>query len=134
MFAPKIDGDGVIYKFKTRLVDHGDRQYVFVPDPEDDGGWINLKGLTELKTFTPSVTAAPGRALLSMATSQELEGDIKTAFLNGDLRAEVYFLQPLGFVNPNPNLVWRLQEALWSQTSTSVQVVEADHRLERRWV
>ncbi|GJT08458.1 retrovirus-related pol polyprotein from transposon TNT 1-94 [Tanacetum coccineum] len=40
--------------------------------------------------------------------------DIKTAFLNGILREEVYVSQPNGFVNlDNPNHVYRLKKALY---------------------
>nr|GFA07213.1 hypothetical protein [Tanacetum cinerariifolium] len=41
--------------------------------------------------------------------------DVKTAFLNGILREEVYVNQPDGFVDPdNPNHVYRLKKALLS--------------------
>ncbi|GJU29915.1 retrovirus-related pol polyprotein from transposon TNT 1-94 [Tanacetum coccineum] len=40
--------------------------------------------------------------------------DVKTAFLNGELRGEVYVNQPKGFVDPNnPNHVYRLKKALY---------------------
>ncbi|GJR00381.1 retrovirus-related pol polyprotein from transposon TNT 1-94 [Tanacetum coccineum] len=40
--------------------------------------------------------------------------DVKTAFLNGNLREEVYVSQPDGFVNPyNPNYVYMLKKALY---------------------
>nr|GEY88967.1 retrovirus-related Pol polyprotein from transposon TNT 1-94 [Tanacetum cinerariifolium] len=40
--------------------------------------------------------------------------DVKTAFLNGNLREEVYVSQPNGFVDPdNPNYVYKLKKALY---------------------
>ncbi|GJX90989.1 retrovirus-related pol polyprotein from transposon TNT 1-94 [Tanacetum coccineum] len=40
--------------------------------------------------------------------------DVKTAFLNGILRGEVYVSQPNGFVDPeNPNHVYKLKKALY---------------------
>nr|GEX20255.1 retrovirus-related Pol polyprotein from transposon TNT 1-94 [Tanacetum cinerariifolium] len=40
--------------------------------------------------------------------------DVKTAFLNGNLREEVYVSQPDGFVDPdNPNHMYKLKKALY---------------------
>nr|GFC33061.1 hypothetical protein [Tanacetum cinerariifolium] len=40
--------------------------------------------------------------------------DAKTAFLNGNLREDVYVSQPYGFVDPdNPNHVYKLKKALY---------------------
>ncbi|GKB69008.1 retrovirus-related pol polyprotein from transposon TNT 1-94 [Tanacetum coccineum] len=40
--------------------------------------------------------------------------DVKTAFLNGNIREEVYVSQPGGFVDPdNPNHVYKLKKALY---------------------
>nr|GEZ93593.1 copia protein [Tanacetum cinerariifolium] len=40
--------------------------------------------------------------------------DVKTVFLNGNLREEVYVSQPDGFVDPdNPNHVYKLTKALY---------------------
>nr|GEX22659.1 retrovirus-related Pol polyprotein from transposon TNT 1-94 [Tanacetum cinerariifolium] len=40
--------------------------------------------------------------------------DVKTAFLNGPLKEEVYVIQPKGFIDPEfPNHVYRLKKALY---------------------
>nr|GFC61043.1 retrovirus-related Pol polyprotein from transposon TNT 1-94 [Tanacetum cinerariifolium] len=40
--------------------------------------------------------------------------DVKTAFLNSNLREEVYISQPDGFVDPdNPNHMYKLEKALY---------------------
>nr|GEU92878.1 ribonuclease H-like domain-containing protein [Tanacetum cinerariifolium] len=45
---------------------------------------------------------------------ERLEMDVKTAFLNGNLREEVYVSQPDGFVDQdNPNHVYKLKKALY---------------------
>ena len=40
--------------------------------------------------------------------------DVKSAFLNGYLKEEIYVKQPLGFENPDfPNHVFKLNKALY---------------------
>nr|GEW72086.1 reverse transcriptase [Tanacetum cinerariifolium] len=50
------------------------------------------------------------------------EMDVKTAFLNGPLKEEVYVAQPDGFIDPDhPEKVYRLRKALYGlkQASTA---------------
>nr|GEY67672.1 retrovirus-related Pol polyprotein from transposon TNT 1-94 [Tanacetum cinerariifolium] len=67
--------------------------------------------------------------------------DVKTAFLNNELKEEVYVSQPKGFVDPDhPTHVYRLKKALyglkhapracWSsmkQKSTAISTIEAEY-------
>lgn len=46
--------------------------------------------------------------------------DVKTAFLNGDLKEEIYMEQPEGFILPGQDhLVCRLHRALYGLTQAS---------------
>ncbi|GJZ00699.1 retrovirus-related pol polyprotein from transposon TNT 1-94 [Tanacetum coccineum] len=54
------------------------------------------------------------RLLLIMNMDILIQMDVKTAFLNGNLREEVYVSQPDGFVDPDkPNYVYKLKKALY---------------------
>nr|GFA10791.1 hypothetical protein [Tanacetum cinerariifolium] len=57
------------------------------------------------------------RIFLAYATHRNMvvyQMDVKTAFLNGNLREEAYVSQPDGFVDPdNPNHVYKLKKALY---------------------
>ncbi|GJU44983.1 retrovirus-related pol polyprotein from transposon TNT 1-94 [Tanacetum coccineum] len=67
--------------------------------------------------------------------------DVKTTFLNGKLKEEVYVCQPEGFVDPDhPTHVYRLKKALYSlkqapqacwsskkQKSTAISTTEAEY-------
>nr|GFB10431.1 hypothetical protein [Tanacetum cinerariifolium] len=57
------------------------------------------------------------RIFLAYATHKNIvvyQMDVKTAFLNGNLREEVYISQPDGFVDlNNPNHVYKLKKALY---------------------
>nr|GFC80008.1 uncharacterized mitochondrial protein AtMg00810-like [Tanacetum cinerariifolium] len=57
------------------------------------------------------------RIFIANAASRNMtvyQMDVKTAFLNGDLKEEVYVRQPEGFVNPDhPTHVYRLKKALY---------------------
>ena len=46
--------------------------------------------------------------------------DIKTAFLNGHLKEELYMMQPEGFVDPeNANKVCKLQRSIYGLVQAS---------------
>ncbi|GKG63054.1 gag-pol polyprotein, partial [Tanacetum coccineum] len=51
---------------------------------------------------------------LSLVAKGYAQMDVKTAFLNGPLKEEVYVAQPDGFIDPDhPEKVYRLRKALY---------------------
>ncbi|GJZ76678.1 retrovirus-related pol polyprotein from transposon TNT 1-94 [Tanacetum coccineum] len=91
-----------ILKNKARLVAHGYRQE---------------EGIDFEESFTPVARLEAVQIFLVFPTHMNMtvyQMDVKTAFLNGILREEVYVSQPDGFVDPNkPNHVCRLMKALY---------------------
>ncbi|GKC84210.1 retrovirus-related pol polyprotein from transposon TNT 1-94 [Tanacetum coccineum] len=80
--------------------------------------WIYKVKLDELgESFTLVARLEAIRIFLAFAAHMNMvvyQMDVKTAFLNGNLREEVYVSQPDGFVDPNkPNYVYKLKKALY---------------------
>nr|GFA54742.1 retrovirus-related Pol polyprotein from transposon TNT 1-94 [Tanacetum cinerariifolium] len=70
-----------------------------------------------LKSFAPIARLGAIRIFLAYAAHKNMvvyQMDVKTAFLNGNLREEVYVSQPDGFVDQdNPNHMYKLKKALF---------------------
>nr|GEW08659.1 hypothetical protein [Tanacetum cinerariifolium] len=68
-------------------------------------------------SFAPVARLDAIRIFLAYAAHKNIvvyQMDVKTAFLNGNLREEVYVSQPDGFVDPdNPNHMYKLKKALY---------------------
>ncbi|GJW90816.1 putative ribonuclease H-like domain-containing protein [Tanacetum coccineum] len=98
----KLDELGGILKNKARLVARGYRQE---------------EGIDFEESFAPVARLDAIRIFLAYATYMNMiiyQMDVKTAFLNGILREEVYVSQPDGFVDQdNPNHVYKLKKALY---------------------
>ncbi|GJZ87721.1 retrovirus-related pol polyprotein from transposon TNT 1-94 [Tanacetum coccineum] len=98
----KLDEYGDVLKNKARLVAKGYRQ--------EEG--INFK-----ESFAPVTWIEAIRIFIANAASKNIiiyQMDVKTAFLNGELKEEVYVSQPEGFVDPDhPTYVYRLKKALY---------------------
>ena len=75
------------------------------------------EGIDFEESFAPVARIEAIRIFLANAASQNMivyQMDVKTAFLNGELKEEVYVSQPEGFVNlDHPNYVYRLKKALY---------------------
>ncbi|GJV26085.1 retrovirus-related pol polyprotein from transposon TNT 1-94 [Tanacetum coccineum] len=104
IYKVKLDELGGILKNKARLVARGYRQ--------EEG--INFE-----ESFAPVARLEAIRIFLAFAAHMNMvvyQMDVKTAFLNGNLREEVYVSQPDGFVDPDkPNYVYKLKKALYGE-------------------
>nr|GEW04578.1 retrovirus-related Pol polyprotein from transposon TNT 1-94 [Tanacetum cinerariifolium] len=102
IYKVKLDKLGGILKNKARLVARGYRQE---------------EGIDFEESFAPVARLEAIRIFLAYAAHKNMvvyQMDVKTVFLNDNLREEVYVTQPDGFVDQdNPNHVYKLQKALY---------------------
>nr|GEV26158.1 retrovirus-related Pol polyprotein from transposon TNT 1-94 [Tanacetum cinerariifolium] len=102
IYKVKLDELGGILKNKARLVAHGYRQE---------------KGIDFEESFALVARPEAIQIFLAYAAHKNMvvyQMDVKTVFLNGNLREEVYVSQPDGFVDQdNPNHVYKLKKALY---------------------
>ncbi|GJX55112.1 retrovirus-related pol polyprotein from transposon TNT 1-94 [Tanacetum coccineum] len=98
----KLDEYGDVLKNKARLVAKGYRQE---------------EGIDFEESFAPVARIEAIRIFIANAASKNMTiylMDVKIAFLNGELKEEVYVCQPEGFVDPDhPTHVYRLKKALY---------------------
>ncbi|GJX30191.1 retrovirus-related pol polyprotein from transposon TNT 1-94 [Tanacetum coccineum] len=103
IYKVKLDELGGILKNKARLVARGYRQEEGIIFEEV----ITLR-MPRLEVYEFS------SVLLAHMIMVITKMDVKTAFLNGNLREEVYVSQPDGFVDSDkPNHVYKLKKALY---------------------
>nr|GEV37221.1 hypothetical protein [Tanacetum cinerariifolium] len=80
-------------------------------------GYHQEEGIDFEESFAPVVRLEAIRIFLAYAAQKNMvvyQMDVKTAFLNSNLREEVYISQPDGFVDQdNPNHVYTLKKALY---------------------
>ncbi|GJS11531.1 retrovirus-related pol polyprotein from transposon TNT 1-94 [Tanacetum coccineum] len=97
-----------ILKNKARLVAPGYRQEEGIDFEESFASVARLEAIRIFLAFA---------AHMNMVVYQM---DVKTAFLNGNLREEVYVSQPDGFVDPDkPNYVYKFKKALYGLKQAS---------------
>nr|GEW03722.1 retrotransposon protein, putative, unclassified [Tanacetum cinerariifolium] len=98
----KLDEYGDVLKNKARLVAKG---------------YLQEEGIDFEESFTPVARIEAIRIFIANAASKNMtvyQMDVKTAFLNDELKEEVYVSQPEGFVDPDhPTHVYRLKKALY---------------------
>ncbi|GKE01011.1 retrovirus-related pol polyprotein from transposon TNT 1-94 [Tanacetum coccineum] len=102
IYKVKLDKLGGILKNKAQLVARGYRQEEGINFEESFALVARLEAIRIFLAFA---------AHMNMVVYQM---DVKTAFLNGNLREEVYVSQPDGFMDKdNPNHVYKLKKALY---------------------
>ncbi|GJV93468.1 retrovirus-related pol polyprotein from transposon TNT 1-94 [Tanacetum coccineum] len=102
IYKVKLDEYGDVLKNKARLVAKGYRQE---------------EGIDFEESFAPVACIEAIRIFIANAASKNMtiyQMDVKTAFLNGELKEEVCVSQPEGFVDPDHRThVFRLKKALY---------------------
>ena len=102
IFKIKRNSDGAINKHKSRFVAKG---------------YIQRHGIDFEEVFAPVARIETIRFIISLAASHGWEIhhlDVKTAFLSGDLKEDVYVKQPEGFiVKGSEHKVYKFDKALY---------------------
>nr|GEV42895.1 retrovirus-related Pol polyprotein from transposon TNT 1-94 [Tanacetum cinerariifolium] len=102
IYKVKLDEYGDVLKNKARLVAKGYQQEEEIDFQE---------------SFAPVARIEVIRIFIANASSKNMtiyQMDVKTTFLNGELKEKVYASQPEGFVDPDhPTHVYRLKKALY---------------------
>ena len=102
VFKIKRNPDGSVNKYKARLVAKG---------------YVQKHGIDYDEVFAPVARIERIRLIIALAASHGWEVhhlDVKTAFLHGDLKEEVYVSQPEGFeVKGSEEKVYKLSKALY---------------------
>ncbi|GJX13866.1 retrovirus-related pol polyprotein from transposon TNT 1-94 [Tanacetum coccineum] len=102
LWKNKCDAENIVVQNKTRLVAKGYKQ-------EED---INFEESFALVSRLEVVRMFIAYAAHKNITIYQM--DVKTAFLNGPLKEEVYVSQPEGFIDPEfPDHVYKLKKALY---------------------
>nr|GEU63552.1 retrovirus-related Pol polyprotein from transposon TNT 1-94 [Tanacetum cinerariifolium] len=103
IYNVKLDEYGDVLKNKARLVAKG---------------YVQEEGINFKESFAPVARLEAIRIFIANNASKNMtvyQMDVKTTFLNGELKEEVYVSQPVGFFNPDHlTHVYRLKKALYS--------------------
>ncbi|GJU79424.1 retrovirus-related pol polyprotein from transposon TNT 1-94, partial [Tanacetum coccineum] len=102
LWKNKCDAKNIVVQNKTRLVAKGYRQE---------------EGIDFEESFAPVAHLEAVQMFIAYVAHKNItifQMDVKTAFLNGPLKEEVYVSQPEGFIDPEfPDRVYRLKKALY---------------------
>jgi hypothetical protein len=100
MFVKKVDELGRVSRHKARLVTLG---------------CSPIPGIDFTETFAPMVRLESMRATFAIAAVEDLkiiQMDIRGAYLNGELKEEIYMRQPPGFED-GTGRVWKLVKTIY---------------------
>nr|GFA16118.1 copia protein [Tanacetum cinerariifolium] len=102
LWKNKRDEENIVIRNKSRLVAKG---------------YAQKEGVDFEESFAPVATLEDVRLFIAYAAHKSFtiyQMDVKTAFLYGPLKEQVYVNQPNGFVDPyHPDKVYRLKKALY---------------------
>jgi len=101
VFAKKLNSNGEVKRFKARLVAKGYKQIAEVDYYDTFAAVMRYKSL---------------KLILSIGSMLDMEIrhlDVPTAFLNAELKEDVYVEQPEGFHNGDKKMVWKLNKSLY---------------------
>ncbi|GJU42477.1 retrovirus-related pol polyprotein from transposon TNT 1-94 [Tanacetum coccineum] len=102
LWKNKCDAENIVVRNKTRLVAKGYKQE---------------EGIDFEESFAPVARLEAVQMFIAYAAHKNItifQMDVKTAFLNGPLKEEVYVSQPERFIDPEfPDHVYRLKKALY---------------------
>ncbi|GJR27069.1 retrovirus-related pol polyprotein from transposon TNT 1-94 [Tanacetum coccineum] len=108
LWKNKKDEDQTVIRNKARLVAKG---------------YAQEEGIDFEESFAPVARLEAVRICIAYATHKSFpvyQMDVKTAFLNGPLKEEVYVAQSDGFIDPaHPEKVYRLRKALYGLKQAS---------------
>ena len=108
VFKTKRSADGTVERHKARLVAQG---------------YTQQYGQDYDETFSPVVRFESLRTVIALSVQNGLklhQMDVTTAFLNGELKEEVYMRQPEGYtVKGKENLVCRLEKSIYGLKQSS---------------
>ncbi|GKB33915.1 retrovirus-related pol polyprotein from transposon TNT 1-94 [Tanacetum coccineum] len=113
LWKNKKDEDQTVIRNKARLVAKG---------------YAQEEGIDFEESFAPVARLEAVRIFVAYAAHKSFpiyQMDVKTAFLNGPLKEEVYVAQPDGFVDPDhPDKVYRLRKALYGLLKQAPRALE----------
>ncbi|GJY72074.1 retrovirus-related pol polyprotein from transposon TNT 1-94 [Tanacetum coccineum] len=111
LWKNKKDEDNTVIRNKPRLVAKG---------------YAQEEGIYFEESFTPVACLESVRIFVAYIAHKSFpifQMNVKTAFLNGPLKEEVYVAQPDGFVDPDhPKKVYRLRKALYGLVGYSTKL------------